>query len=144
MESSTPSRDTARTMSQEHVDLVYRLADALNARQVPEFIALDYRLENVNTAVTNKTYQGVDGLREWMRDLFSAFAEGARFQVDEIVADGDDYVVVISSIVGRGAASDAPLQLRWFSAVWFRGSEMTRSAGFLSKREALKAVGLSE
>ena len=42
-------------MSQENIELVYRLADALNAHEVPEFIAPDYRLENVTTAVTDKT-----------------------------------------------------------------------------------------
>ena len=131
-------------MSQENVDLVHRLAAALNAREVPEFIAPEYRLENVNTAVTNKTYCGHDGWREWMGDLFGAFAEGAQLQVDEIVAEGDDYVVVTTSIVGRGAVSDAPLRLTWVSAVWFSDGEMIRSAGFLSKREALEAVGLSE
>jgi hypothetical protein len=83
-------------MSQENVDLVHRLVDALNAREVPEFIAPDYRLDNAITAVTDTTYFGADGWRGWMRDLFGAFAEGARLQVDEVVADGDDYVVVIT------------------------------------------------
>ena len=131
-------------MSQENIELVYRLADALNAREVPEFIAPDYRLENVTTAVTDKTYIGPDGWREWMRDLFAAFADGARFQIDEIVADGDDYAVVISSLVGRGTASNAPLHLRWVSAVWFRDGQMIGSTGFLKRREALEAVGLRD
>jgi ketosteroid isomerase-like protein len=129
-------------MSQENIDLVYRLADALNAREVPDFIAPDYRLENTITAVTDKTYIGADGWRDWMGDLLDAFGGGARFQVDEIVADGDDYVVVISSLVGRGAGSGAPLQLPWVSAVWFRDGQMTHSSGFLTRREALEAVGL--
>jgi hypothetical protein len=77
-------------MSKENINLVYQLADALNAREVPDFIASDYRLENVNTAVTNKTYLGSEGWREWMRDMLGAFAEGARFEIDEVVADGDD------------------------------------------------------
>ena len=131
-------------MSQENINLLYQLADALNAREVPEFIAPDYRLDNVTTAVTDKTYVGPDGWREWMRELLGAFADGARFQVEEIVADGDDYVVVISSLVGRGATSDAPLQLRWVSAVWFRDGQITRSVGFPRRREALEAVGLRE
>jgi ketosteroid isomerase-like protein len=131
-------------MSQENINLLYRLADALNGREVPEFIAPDYRLENVITAVTDKTYIGPDGWREWMRELLGAFADGARFQIDEIIADGDDYVVVISSLVGRGTASDAPLRLSWVSAVWFRDGQMIRSSGFRKRREALEAVALRE
>jgi ketosteroid isomerase-like protein len=130
-------------MSQENIDLMYRLAEVLNAREVPEFIAPDYRLENATTAVTDRTYVGAEGWREWMRDLFGAFAEGARFQIDEVVADGDDCAVVITSLVGRGAVSDAPLQLRWVNAVWFRDGQITRSTGFLNRREALEAVGLA-
>ena len=131
-------------MSQENINLLYRLADALNAREVPDFIAPDYRLENVITAVTDKTYIGPDGWRDWMGELLGAFADGARFQIDEIVADGDDYVVVISSLVGRGTTSDAPLQLSWVSAVWFRDGQMIRSSGFRKRHEALEAVGLRE
>jgi ketosteroid isomerase-like protein len=131
-------------MSRENVDLVHRAVGALNAGDVPETIAPDCRLENVNTAVSDKTYLGVEGWREWRRDLFGAFAEGARLQIDEVVADGDAYVVVITSLIGRGATSDAPLRLRWVNAVWFRDGQMTRSAGFLSRAEALEAVGLRE
>ena len=112
-------------MSQENINLLYRLADALNAREVPDFIAPDYRLENVITAVTDKTYIGPDGWRDWMGELLGAFA-------------------VISSLVGRGTTSDAPLQLSWVSAVWFRDGQMIRSSGFRKRHEALEAVGLRE
>jgi hypothetical protein len=131
-------------MSQENVQLVHRLADALNAGEVPEFISPEHLLVNVNTAVTNKTYRGRDGWRDWMRDMLGAFADGARMQVDEILAEGEDYVVLTTSIIGRGATSNAPLRLSWASALWFRDGEMIRSEGFLSRREALEAVGLSE
>jgi hypothetical protein len=79
-----------------------------------------------------------------MSEFFGAFAEGAQYRVDEIVAEGDDYVVVMTSLVGRGAASGAPLELRWANAVWFRHGLMTRSAGFPNRRQALKAVGLAD
>jgi ketosteroid isomerase-like protein len=131
-------------MSRDNVALVRRLMDALAAGEIPEFVAADHRLENVNTAVTDKTYIGPDGLREWRGDMFSAFANDVRFQVDEVIADGDDYVVAVTSLNGRGAASDAPLELRWVNAFWFRDGRLVRSAGFARRREALKAVGLEE
>ena len=56
---------------------------------------------------------------------------------EEIVADGDDYVVVMNSLVGRGAASGAPLDLRWGSVAWFRDRKLIRSVGFAHRREAL-------
>jgi hypothetical protein len=86
---------------------------------VPDFVAPDYRFTNVDTAVTDNTYVGPEGLREWRHDLFEAFAEGAEVAVDEVLAEGEDYVVAQLSLVGRGAASGAPLELRWFTASWF-------------------------
>jgi ketosteroid isomerase-like protein len=123
------------------VSLVHRLGDALTLGEVPEFVAPDVRFENTKTAVTDKTYVGFEGIRDWRRDLFEAFADGARLAVDEVVAEGEDYVVAIVSCSGRGAASGAPLNLRWVTVLYFRDGRLTRSANFVSRREALEAVG---
>ena len=131
-------------MSKENVELVRRLADALNVGEVPEFVADDYRGENASTAVTDKTYIGPDGWREWREDMFSAFGNDVRLQVDKVIADSDDYVIAVTSLKGRGAASDAPLELRWVNVCWFRDRSLVRVGGFLHIREALKAVGLEE
>jgi hypothetical protein len=77
-----------------------------------------------------------------MSEFFGRICRGSRYRVDEIVAEGDDYLVVITSLSGLGAASRAPLRLRWVNAVLFRDGLILRSTGFLSKREALRAVGL--
>jgi len=139
-----PAGDTGRAMSQENVEIVRRAVDMLNAGEVPEFMAPDLVLENATTAVTDKTYVGAEGWREWMDDMFGAFGEDARLQIDEILADGEDYVVAITALRGCGAASGAPLQLRWVTAVWLRGGLVTRVSGFPKRREALEAVGLRE
>ena len=124
------------------VALGERIGDALTAGEVPEeLFAPDCRFENASTAVTDTTYVGYDGLRDWRRDLFEAFADGARLQLEEVVAEGDDYVVAIVSISGFGAVSDAPLKLRWVTVLYFRAGRLTRSASFTSRREALEAVG---
>jgi len=59
--------------------------------------------------------------------MFSPFGE-AQLQLDEVVAVGDDYVVCVTSLKGRGAASDAPLDLSWANAFWFRDGRLVRSA----------------
>jgi hypothetical protein len=46
-------------------------------------------------------------------------------------------------IVGRGARSGAPLTLRWVNVNWFHGDKLTRAVGYLSRREALRSVGLA-
>ena len=72
-------------------------------------ITPDVRRENVSTAVTEKTYLGATGVRDWMNDFFDAFDEGARYEIEEIVAVGDDVVVAVNRFVGRGSRSGMPL-----------------------------------
>ena len=128
-------------MSQENVELLQRRGDALNAGEVPDFVAADYRIENVNAAVTDKTYVGLDGLCEWRDDMFGPFSE-AQLQIETVIAVGEDYVVGVTSLKGRGAASEAPLYLRSVNAYWCRDEKLVRTSGFLHTRDALKAVGL--
>jgi ketosteroid isomerase-like protein len=129
-------------VSQETLEIVYGAVDAINTRQVPDFLAPDASVETPSTAVTGGTGVGEQGWREWIDDFFGAFAEDARMQVDEIIATGDDYVAALVSVVGRGASSGFPLTLRWAGAWWVRDGQLIRAAGFLRRREALKAVGL--
>jgi|SRR5271156_1290392 len=132
-------------MSHENVDLFLRVADAINAREVPDaLIAPDFHIENIVTAVSDKTYHGAAGAREWLSDTFDAFAEGARYEVEEIVADGDDFVVARIALVGSGARSGAPLQLRFVTAAWYSDGKAMRAASYANRHEALKAVGLEE
>jgi ketosteroid isomerase-like protein len=99
--------------------------------------------ENTSTAVTDKTYRGAEGVREWIADFFEAFDQDVRYEIEEIVADGDDFVVSVVRFVGRGARSGAPLVLRWVGVTSFDNGKMTRAVGYLSRRQALEAVGLA-
>ena len=128
-------------MSHENVELS-RLVDAVNAGWIPrELIAPDFELTNATTAVTDATYFGYEGGLQWRRDLFDV-VDDARYVVDEILAEGPDYVVISNRLVGRGSSSGAPVELRWSSVFWFRGGRVTRAVGDGMRREALEAVGL--
>jgi ketosteroid isomerase-like protein len=134
-------------MSQETIGLGERLMAAINAREVSdevaeELLAPGYRIENTSTAVTDKTYYGAQGARDWISDFFEAFDEGARFEVEQVLADGDDYVVSMVRLIGHGARSGVPLVLRWVSVSWVHDGKVSRTVGYLSRRKALKAVGL--
>jgi ketosteroid isomerase-like protein len=127
-------------VSEENLALVYQAVAALNQREVPSCLAPDVRIEIPTTAVTGGLLVGEQGWREWMSEFFEAYAEDARLQLDEIVAAGVDYVAAGVTLVGRGAASEIPLALRWVMVWWFRNGRMVRAAGFLRTREALEAV----
>jgi len=134
-------------MSQEIIDLHERGIEAVNARVLSDEVAAEtlapgFRIENAATAVTDKTYYGAEGLREWVRDIFEGLDEDARYETEEILVDGEDFVVARVRVVGYGARSGAPVKLRWVAVTWYAGGKATRSVGYLRRREALKAVGL--
>jgi len=72
-------------VSEANIELFERGAAAMNARAIPdelaeELLAPGFRMENVPTAVTDKTYVGAEGVREWIKDMFEAFDDDARYE----------------------------------------------------------------
>jgi hypothetical protein len=136
-------------MSQENIDLLMQAARAIGSREVSHelaerLLAPGFRMENLSTALTERTYHGAEGVREWIRDTFEVVDENARYEVEEILVDNQDFVVARVGIVGHGARSAVPVAMRWVNVTWFQDGKMTRTAGYLSRGEALKAVGLAE
>jgi ketosteroid isomerase-like protein len=134
-------------VSQENVALFRRMIDIANVPEEAEsliapLLAPEYRIENIVTAVTDKTYYGAKGCVEWFNDMSDAFAEGVRHEVEEIIAHGDDFVVGRMAIFGTGARSGAALRLRWIAVTWFRDGKAIRSEGYAHRREALERLGL--
>lgn len=125
-------------------ELLEGFARAVNVRAFPEdLFAPDFRVENVSTAVTDRVYHGHDGATQWMTDLLEAFADDARFGY-ELVATAPDHVVFRVWVIGRGAASGAPLELRWAAVFWSRDGRLSRAVGYPRLRDALRAVGLRD
>lgn len=136
-------------MSQENVEAFRRITEALNASptdpsMVEPLLHSGYRIDNIVTAVTDKTYYGAAGIVAWFSDMADAFASGVRWEMEAVIADSRDFVVARMAFVGTGARSSAPLQLRWIAVSWFRDGRATRSVGYANRHEALKAVGLEE
>jgi ketosteroid isomerase-like protein len=132
-------------MSEENVETVRKVVEIINAREVPEdLIEPDIQIQNVPTAVTDNLYVGAEGIREWQEDFLAVMDETGRFGIDEVLAHEGDVVVVKVQLVGHGRASSAPLDIRWFIVCWVRDGRIARTDSYASRREALKAAGLSE
>jgi ketosteroid isomerase-like protein len=130
-------------VSERNVEIVRRLADAIDTGDLPrEVLTEDFELKNATTAVTDATYHGYEGALKWRQDFFDV-VEDAHYEIDEILAEDDEYVVIANHLTGRGSSSGAPVDLRWTSVFWFREGQIARVAGFNSRRAALEAVGLS-
>jgi len=130
-------------VSDEHLEVVRRLAEAINTGDVPpEILTDDFELKNATTAVTDATYHGYEGALQWRQDFFDV-VDDAHYEITEVLAAQDDYVVIANHLAGRGSSSGVPVDLRWASVFWFREGKIARCAGFNSRRDALEAVGLS-
>lgn len=117
------------------------VVEAIDARNVPEhLLAPGFRMESHMSSVTDYSYHGAMGLRDWMNDVFEVFADDARFEVQEIVAVGHDHVVARFCISGHGGRSQMPLELRWVGVTWFRDGRAIRAAGFTSCAEAMNEL----
>jgi len=131
-------------MSDDNIQAVQRLVEGINENEIPRgLITDDFELKNATTAVTDATYIGYEGGLKWRQDMFDV-VDSARFVLDEVLATGDDYVVIANSFVGRGASSGAPVDMRWTSVFWFRDGLICRAAGFNTRAAALEAVGLDD
>jgi hypothetical protein len=54
----------------QNVELAYRYGAALNDREVPDgLLAPGFVMVNAETAVTDKTYEGAEGVVAWTRDI---------------------------------------------------------------------------
>jgi hypothetical protein len=136
-------------VSQDNLELLRRVTEIFNVARLDEssvapMLAPGFRIDNIVTAVTDKTYLGAAGYIEWYDDIADAFAEGMRCEIEAIIADRDDFVVARLAFVGTGARSGAPLRLPWIGVAWFQDGKLARCAGYANRHEALKGVGLEE
>ena len=137
-------------MSQENVEIVRRVYEALRQRDAATILALyDPEVEFHFARGTlaehiggSGSYHGHTGLREFDRDLRQTFSD---FETNcEDLIDAGDLVVSVSRYRGRGRGGievDGPLQF----GVWtIPRDQITRVEWFATREEALKVAGLSE
>jgi ketosteroid isomerase-like protein len=126
---------------QRNIELHGRVVAAANAREVPsDLLAAEFSMEQHTSAATDYTYRGSCGWRDWMDDLLEEFTDDARYEVEELIAADEDFVVALLRIAGRGIHSGRPLEFRWAEVTWFRDGLATRSVGYTSGSEALAAT----
>jgi ketosteroid isomerase-like protein len=133
-------------VSQENVEIVRRVFDAFNRRNIDAFLgALDPDVEwiPIMAALEGRVYRGHEGTRRWIEDLTAdwEFFE-PRF---EEFRDLGDRVVVFGHWRARGRASAVELENQpgtWLYEV--KDGKVVLMRTFTDRAEALEAVGLRE
>jgi ketosteroid isomerase-like protein len=135
-------------MSQENVEIVRRAWEA-SAKNPPDLAVVnalyhpDHLLHSDFGAVENRTYRGAVGYREAIADMDETWSEW-RQEIDDLIDSGGNSVVVIARLVAQGRLSATPVVRPYGVVVTLDQGKIISTRAFLSVREALEAVGLSE
>jgi ketosteroid isomerase-like protein len=127
-------------VSEENVDVVRRAWEASTRRDNEAVFRLYDPEVEIHDVFYDRTYHGLDGVRDYFHEWVSTFDEWGA-EVEEWIDAGDDVIAVLRSH-GRGKRSGVPVEERQ-SHVWtLRHGKLWRLRIYASKDKALKAVGL--
>jgi ketosteroid isomerase-like protein len=131
-------------MSAENVDIIRRGYEEFIATgeptediMAPEFV---WDMSTFRDWPERKTYEGVEGMREFIGDWTAAW-EDWRLEVEDL-ADAGDEVVAIVRQSGRSKTTGLPIDMR-FAQLWtLSDGKQTRMRMYAEPEEALRAAGL--
>jgi ketosteroid isomerase-like protein len=137
-------------MSQENVEIVQRVFDAVAHRDTASILGLYDPGVELHSApgtladhIGERIYTGHDGLRAFDRELQEAF-ESIETSCEQLI-DAGERVVSVSRYRARGRGSGVAVDGPFQFGVWtIRGGKVTRIEWYGTRAEALEAVRLSE
>jgi ketosteroid isomerase-like protein len=140
------SRDTARAMSQENVEVVRAVFDAQRRRDWQAFPTLydpEIEWEDASGLWGDwGTRRGFEDVRDAWISWFEAF-EDADFEIEDVLEAGDD-VVTSMRLSGRGRESGLRVDQRIWAVWTVRGGRVRRVRAYRDRTPALEAAGLRE
>jgi ketosteroid isomerase-like protein len=134
-------------MSEENVEIVRRGYEALNRRDVDQFLSYFAPDSEVDFSEWIGTFSDVYRGHAELKTLWESFMEAwdeIHWELDELRDLGGDGVLSATHLIARGHGSG--IQTTDYRAViWtVRGGRIRRVKFFPDKQEALEAAGLSE
>jgi ketosteroid isomerase-like protein len=86
-----------------------------------------------------RVFRGFEGTMEWISDTRETWSEYSQ-KVEEIAELGEDDVLVVVHISGRGGGSGVPVAQE-LAVVWtFEGDKAVQARSFTSRDEAVEAA----
>jgi ketosteroid isomerase-like protein len=132
-------------VSQQNVEIVGRLIDAFNRRDIDGFAEVttsDFEWSPSMVAVEGEVFVGREGIETYFERMIEAWTE---FQgVGRECRDLGDRVLWLGRLEGRGRASGVPVSAALDMIFDVRGRKISRMRSFLDHSAALKAAGLDE
>jgi ketosteroid isomerase-like protein len=132
-------------MSKENVELVRRVFDAFNGRDIGAFLELldpDVEWVPILAVLEGRVYRGHEEVRRWIRDLNT---DWEFFQVYyEELRDLGDRVLVSGHWRARGRASGVAVENPGTYLYEIKGGKVVSMRTFTDRSEALEAAGLPD
>ncbi len=136
-------------MSQENVEVVRRLFDAIGRADSETVLALydsDCEWDTTRTPlprlIGGGTFKGHDALRSFFRERADAY-QIIEDRLEELIDAGEDVISVVT-VQGTGRTTGIEVETR-MAGVWtIRDSKIVRVIWFPTRDEALEAAGLEE
>ena len=136
-------------MSQENVEVVRRVFDAVERRDGAAALALydadfewDFSRVPWGEVAGPGVHRGRDALPRVYREWLSAW-ENYEEKLEELIDAGESVISVLTGR-GRGRASGAEVEITTAGVWTVRDGKVVRSVWFPTREKALEAVGLSE
>jgi ketosteroid isomerase-like protein len=133
------------SMPEKNLETMRTALAAFNRRDGEAFGALlarEAEIVPVRAALEGTVFSGPDAAAQYCAAVDESW-EDLIWEVEEI-RDGDDWVLALGQIRGRGRGSGAALDVRAGWVARFRDGAITNFHTYADRSEALKAVGLSE
>ena len=133
-------------MSQENVDLVRLAVEATNRGDLATLDAIwseEGEFHSTFAASEGRVFRGRQRFRDYFDTVDEAF-DDMRVEVEEITEVGEDRLVVVLRVSGRGKGSGVNVE-QHNGQVWtFVDSKIARIDSYMNRAEALKAAQVSE
>ena len=133
-------------MSEENVEFVRQ--DLEHFRKTGDFLDEDFAPEFVWDISTfrgwpeQKTYEGIEGAREFIRTWADAWDE---WELDVVgLHDAGDRVVAVMRQRGRAKSTGLAVDMTFAQVFTIEGGRETRMQMYADPAEAIEAVGLTE
>ena len=130
-------------MSQQNVEVIERAVAALNARDLDGYLACCTADVQLSTPMVGGVYDGAIGMRRFFADLEDA-APGFRITLERIDPVGADRVLAFTQVRASGRRSGIEMPVDGANVYELVAGQLARIRVFLSREEALKAVGFED
>src|SRR5204863_479952 len=94
-------------------------------------------------ASEGRVFRGQQGIRDYFATLGEVF-DDVRVEIEEMTDAGEDRLVVVVRVTGRGRGSGANVEQRNTQVWTFGDTKIARIDSYMNRNDALEAVGVSE